>query len=162
MKNITSLLEKKHYFASLAVLFSMFLITNCRNEDDTNTEPQYYTSTTDYYGKSPDSIVIRNAVVGKWYDEKNNLILDINKGYQNPEFPYIIVNGLVERKSFYSYDIISNIEGYTFKNYQKIERMYWYKNNVNLGGMFHLIVEGNNAYLWVIRNQPYKIKVVKK
>lgn len=142
-----------------AIFLATFTITSCNNDDDVTTEPQYYFSTTN---KLADSTTVRNDAVGKWYDENNTLMVEVNKGYKNPDFPFIIKDGIKVPKSYYAYDISSTVEGYPVAPYQKIEEGSLYGNNINLSGMFHLIVEGNTGYLWVMRNTPYMIKVKKQ
>lgn len=162
MKKQTSFLK----FLKAIILPVAFVgaLISCNNDDDNLSEDptKYYFSTTSHYGAKTDSTQVRTDAVGKWYDENNNLLVDINKGYKNPDYPYIIKDGVRIPKSYYAYDITSNVEGYKFTEAVRVEEGSLSKNNINLSGMFHLIVEGNTGYLWVMRNQPYVVKVKKQ
>lgn len=161
MKNQTSILAffKKIIFPVTVLA----MLASCNRDDDKEKDvPQYYFSTTTYYGAKTDSTQVRADAVGKWYDSNNKLILNIQKGYKNPDFPFVIEDGIKIWQSYYAYDITSTVEGYSFDKTNKTPEFSRFDNNINLGGMFHLIVEGNSGYIWVMRNQPYIIKVTKQ
>lgn len=156
-----SLFSKNAFLVAIVVCLGTMV--SCRSDnDERDKQNDTYFSTTSFYGAKADSIQVRKDAVGKWYDDNNKLVLNITKSYKNPDFPYKIINGIPVRQQYWVYDLTSDVDGYPLSTVSTIDENSLYGNNINLGGSFHLIVEANNANMWVMRNTPYKIKVTKK
>lgn len=161
----------KNFFTLKRLMFMVFLfafsytVISCNNDDDQDKveladTPEYYGSATNHYGEKPDSTVVRQDAVGKWYNENNELLIDIKSGYKNPDFPFTMVNNVRKNHLYYAFDLTSKVDVYPLVNPTKVESSI-YKNNIGLGGMFYLVVEGSNGWLWIIRNSPQRIRVKK-
>lgn len=157
MKNIFNL---KTGLILSAVIFSL-TVFSCResNDDEVSDIPENYFSTTNYFVNKSDSTALRQATIGKWYDENNNLLLDIQSNGVNPDYPAIYPAPF---EFYYIYRLNSSVQYYPITTASKTGEASRYGNNINLGGSFHLIVENNNGWLWVMNNKPQRIRVVKK
>lgn len=145
----------------LSVVALTLTTLSCRDskDDEIAAVPEFSHSTTNFYTNKGDSTALRQATVGKWYDESNNLLLDIQAAEVNTSYP-VPYPGAYE--SYFVYRLNSFVQYYPLISANKTNETSRYGNNINLGGVFHLIVEGNSGWLWVMNNTPERIKVVKK
>lgn len=145
----------------LSVVALTLTTLSCRDskDDEISTVPENYFSTTAFYANKSDSTALRQATIGKWYDENNTLLLDIQNAEVNPSYP-VPYPGAYE--SYFIYRLNSSVPNYPITTAKKTNEAARYGNNINLGGVFHLIVEENSGWLWIMNNTPQRIKVVKK
>lgn len=152
MKNLLNI--KKLSLLVLAVL--TLVLSSCSNDDSNPADSIVYVAeTSNFYGQNPAKDDIRNALVGKWLDEQNNLVLDVKSWKKDPDF------GIDPHASEFIYQIDSKVEKYVLG-----ENFWWgeiamNKNNVRIGGDFYIMVEGNSAKLFVLGNQIRVIKMHK-
>lgn len=156
MKNLITL---KQCFVLLLMLTSFSLIS-CSDDDERELGFVNYGMTSDYYGSNPSAKTIRDAAVGKWYDANGTLMLDIEKWQLNPDFPQTDPTKPYEHE--YEYYQSTYFDGYNFPNKQWIGEGSIYKNNISAFGMHHLMIEGNEGYLFIMRNQVQQVRVFKK
>jgi hypothetical protein len=156
MKNLN--INRVFYAILIALSFSLI---SCNNDDYDPTEGMImYGETTDFYGPNPTPSTIRDAAIGKWYDDKGTLMLDIEKWQLNPDYPQTDPTKPYEHE--FEYYLSSYFDGYNFPD------KYWNgeagitKNNIYIGGSYHLVVEGNQATLYIMRNIVQKVRVYKK
>lgn len=145
-------------------LANVLFLSSCRNEDPIVIEPvqpkSYDVSTNFYTSVFPfqeaSVTKIRTDAVGIWKDSNNNIVLEIKRYYKNPNYP---VESSYPWESEYVYDIKSTLSEFPISTYTKTNEISINGNNINLDNKFHLVVEGSNAWLWVMTDQPYVIRL---
>lgn len=154
------LLSKSKLVAALAVLAISLTSISCENDDDRELGFVNYGMTSNFYGANPEAKTVRDAAVGKWYNDKGILMLDIEKWQLNPDYPQTDPTKPYEYE--FEYYQSTHFQDYNFPNKQWIGEAGIYGNNMYIGGMFHLMVEGNEGYLFIMRNEVEQVKVFKK
>lgn len=149
----------KNLFYLLSALLA-FVFVSCDRNDDVS-EPDNYFSTTNYYGEGVTAEKVRNDAVGNWYKVGDNskVLLEVIKWEKNPNYPS---KDPSKWEAEYIYTVKSNIERYEMANSTVLGEASIYKNNINMSGYWHLIVEGNTGYIFPITNNKEKIKVEKR
>lgn len=144
MKNLLNI--KNSLF--LLLTFATLSLSSCSNDDYNPADSIIYVSeTSNYYGEKPTKDEIRNALVGKWLDDQNNLVMDVKSWKLNPKF------GTAAYESEYVFNIDCKVPLY------QLGSDYWWsevaidKNNVRIGPDFYVMVEGNKAKLFVRGNE---------
>lgn len=137
-----------------------FVFVSCDRNDTVN-EPENYFSTTNYYGETVTAEKVRNDAVGKWFKvgDTSNPVLEVVKWEKNPNYPS---KDPSKWEAEYIYTVKSNIESYVMSNATVLGEASIYKNNINMSGYWHLLVEGNTGYIFPVRNEAQKIKVEKR
>lgn len=157
-----TLINKLRAITAVAVLVvSSATFVSCSDDDyDPTSGMIIYGETSDYYGANPTPATVRDGAVGKWYDDKGTLMLDIQEWHLNPKYPQ--TDPTLPYEYEFEYFSSSYFDGYNFPEKKWTGEAGITKNNIYVGGMYHLMVEGNQATLYIMRNTVQKVRVYKK
>lgn len=148
-------------FNALIILLTISLITftSCRSEDPVVhplSEPMSYDATSEWYDYpsafDPDATP-RTDAVGKWQDLDRNFVFEVKSVTKNPNYTPN------SSEPEYLYEISSKIPEFPISNFTQVEETSINRNNINLENKYRFIVEGTRGWLWVMTDQPYKIRL---
>lgn len=161
MLNLNSV-SRKFNFSSLILLLtvSFLALTSCSRDDEPVTyfppEPTSFNSTSEWYDHpdafNPDATP-RTDAVGKWQDLDRNFVFEVKSVTKNPNYTPN------SSEPEYLYEISSKVPEFPISNFTQVEETSINKNNINLENKYRFIVEGTRGWLWVMTDQPYKIRL---
>lgn len=160
MLNLNSVSKNFNLSLLILLLTVSFLSLSCSRDDEPVTyyppEPMSFDATSAWYDKpnafDPNANP-RTDAVGRWQNLDNKIVFEVNSVTKNPNY----TPNSTEPE--YLYEITSKIPEFPISNFTKIEETSINKNNINLENKYRFIVEGTRGWLWVMTDQPYKIRL---
>lgn len=160
MINLNSVSKKFNFNLLILLLTISCFSVSCREEDPVAyfpPEPMSYDATSDWYEGPPfafdPNASPRKDAIGEWQDLDHKYVFKVKSVTKNPNYTPN------SSEPEYFYDISSKVPEFPTSDFTQVKEISINKNNINLENKYRFIVEGTRGWLWVMSDQPYKIRL---